>query len=37
MEPEGSLLCSQETITDSYREPDEVSLHPPTLFPEGVL
>jgi hypothetical protein len=33
MEPEGSLLCSQEPNTSPYPEPDESIPHPPTLFP----
>jgi hypothetical protein len=33
MEPEGSLLCSQEPATDTYPKPDPSSPHLPTLFP----
>jgi hypothetical protein len=33
MEPEGLLLCLQESTTRPYREPDECSPHLPTLFP----
>jgi hypothetical protein len=33
MEPEGSLLCSQESTTNPYPEPDESSPHISTLFP----
>jgi len=29
MEPEGSLLCSQEHATGSCPEPDEYGLHLP--------
>jgi hypothetical protein len=32
IDPEGSLLCSQEHITGPYPEPDESSPHPPNLF-----
>jgi len=32
LEPEGSLLCSQEPTIGPYTEPDESSLHLPTLF-----
>jgi hypothetical protein len=34
MEPEGSLLCSQQPATVPYPEPDESSPHPPTIFPQ---
>jgi hypothetical protein len=30
MEPECTLLCSQETATGPFLEPDECKLHPPT-------
>jgi hypothetical protein len=33
MEPEGSLLCSKQTATGPYPEPDASSPHLPTLFP----
>jgi len=33
MEPEGSLACSQGPTTGPYPESDEISPHPPTLFP----
>jgi hypothetical protein len=33
MEPEGSLLCSQEPATGPHPESDESSPHPPTFFP----
>jgi hypothetical protein len=33
MEPEGSLLCSQEPATCPYPEPKESNPHPQTLFP----
>jgi hypothetical protein len=33
MEPEGSLLCSQQPATDPNAEPDESSPHSPTCFP----
>jgi len=35
MEPEGSLLYSQEPATGLYPKPDEYSPHLPTLFSEG--
>jgi hypothetical protein len=31
MEPEGSLLCSQESSIGHYHEPDRSSPHHPTL------
>jgi hypothetical protein len=33
MEPESSLLCSQQTATGPYPEPDESISHLLTLFP----
>jgi len=33
MEHEGTLLRSQEHITNPYPEPDASSSHLPTLFP----
>jgi hypothetical protein len=33
MEPEGSLLCSQESATGPYPELDESSPNLQTLFP----
>jgi len=33
MKLKGSLLYSPEPATDPYREPDESSLHHPTIFP----
>jgi hypothetical protein len=33
MEPEGSLLCSQQPAIGPYPEADESSPHPPTAFP----
>jgi hypothetical protein len=33
MEPEGSLLCSQQSTTGPYTEPDASSPQLPTLFP----
>jgi hypothetical protein len=33
MESEGSKLCSQESATGPYLQPDESRLHPHTLFP----
>jgi hypothetical protein len=33
MEPEGSLLDSQESTTGPCPEPDASSPQPPTLFP----
>jgi hypothetical protein len=32
MEPEGSLLCSQDPIMRPYSEPDESSSHLHSLF-----
>jgi hypothetical protein len=32
MEPEVSLLCSQELATGPYSEPDESSPYHPVLF-----
>jgi len=32
MEPEGSLLCLQQSTTGFYPEPDESSTDVPTLF-----
>jgi hypothetical protein len=32
MEPEDSLLCSQQTSTGPYHEPDESSPYHSTLF-----
>jgi hypothetical protein len=32
MEPEGSLLCSQEPAIGPYPEPDESSPDPHTVF-----
>jgi hypothetical protein len=32
MEPQGSLLCSQELATGPYPEPDQSSLHSHTLL-----
>jgi len=32
MEPEGSLLSSQEPATDPYLEPSESSPYLPTIF-----
>jgi hypothetical protein len=32
MEPEGSLLCSQETSTGPYSEPDQSNPHHPIRF-----
>jgi len=34
MEPEGSLLCSQQPATGPYPKPDAFSPHLPTLFPK---
>jgi len=33
MEPEGSLVFSQDPTISPYPEPDASSPHPPTLFP----
>jgi len=33
MEPEGSLPCSQQPATGTYRKPDEPSAHFSTPFP----
>jgi hypothetical protein len=33
MEPEGSLLCSQDLTKGSYPDPDESNPHPPSVFP----
>jgi hypothetical protein len=32
MEPEGSLLCSQEPSTDPYPKPDQSSPYYPMLY-----
>jgi len=32
MEPEGSLLCSQEPVTGTYPESGESSPHPSNLL-----
>jgi len=32
MEPQDSLLCSQEPASGPYPEPDESSSHPLNLF-----
>jgi len=37
MEPEGSLLCSQQPSIGPYPEPDESSPQSPTLFPEDLV
>jgi hypothetical protein len=34
METEGSLHCSQELVTGTYREPDASSPQLPILFPQ---
>jgi hypothetical protein len=34
MEPEGSLLCSQEPATGYYPDPDETNPHPQPYFPK---
>jgi hypothetical protein len=33
MEPEGSLLFSEQPATSPYPEPNELNPHPPDLFP----
>jgi hypothetical protein len=37
MEPESSLLCSQESYTDVFREPGESSPHPHPVSPRSIL
>jgi hypothetical protein len=37
MEPEDSLLCSQEPATGPYPEPDASSPQLVTLFPEDLV
>jgi hypothetical protein len=37
MEPEGSLLRSQEAYTDVCREPGESSPHPHPFCPRSIL
>jgi hypothetical protein len=32
MEPEDSLLCAQEPVTETYLEPAESSPHPPAYI-----
>jgi len=32
MEPDGSLLCSQDHATSGYPEPGSDDTHPPTLL-----
>jgi hypothetical protein len=33
MEPEGSLPCLKKSATYPYPEPDEFSVHPPSIVP----
>jgi hypothetical protein len=33
IEPEGSLMCSQEPANSPYLQPGSSSQHSPTLFP----
>jgi len=37
VEPRGSLLCSQEPASCPYPEPDQSSLHLPTISPTSIL
>jgi hypothetical protein len=37
MEPECSLLCSQEPATVPYPEPPQSNPHPPAVFPGGII
>jgi hypothetical protein len=37
MEPENSVLCSEDTAVGIYSEPSEINLCPHTLFLQGTF